>query len=138
MYVTKDDLIKRFGEREVVALAGNEDEVIDDTVVETALADAEELINSYVAVKYALPLSTVPAALKRICCDMARYFMYKEVIPEELEKTYERNLTFLKDIAKGVVTLGDPETGQNPEQAGDVIFSGSAVRHFSQNQLKGF
>ncbi len=38
----KDDLIKRFGEREVVALAGNEDEVIDDTVVETALADAEE------------------------------------------------------------------------------------------------
>ena len=69
---------------------------------------------------------------------MARYFMYKEVIPEELEKTYERNLTFLKDIAKGVVTLGDPETGQNPEQAGDVIFSGSPVRHFSQNQLKGF
>lgn len=122
MYATKDDLIKRFGEREVVALAGNEEEVIDDTVVETALADAEELINSYVAVKYALPLSTVPAALKRICCDMARYFMYKEVIPEELEKTYERNLTFLKDIAKGVVTLGDPETGQNPEQAGDVIF----------------
>ena len=51
MYVIKDDLIKRFGEREVVALAGNEDEVIDDTVVETALADAEELINSYVAVK---------------------------------------------------------------------------------------
>ena len=72
MYAIKDDLIKRFGEREIV---------------ETALADAEELINSYVAVKYALPLSTVPAALKRICCDMARYFMYKEVIPEELEKT---------------------------------------------------
>ena len=33
MYAIKDDLIKRFGEREVVALAGNEDEVIDDTVV---------------------------------------------------------------------------------------------------------
>ena len=94
MYANKEDLIKRFGEREITALAGNEDEVMDDTVVETALADAEELINSYVAVKYALPLSTVPAALKRICCDMARYFMYKEVIPEELEKTYERNLTF--------------------------------------------
>ncbi len=53
MYATKDDLIKRFGEREVVALAGNEEEVIDDTVVETALADAEELINSYVAVNCA-------------------------------------------------------------------------------------
>ena len=59
MYATKDDLIKRFGEREVVALAGNEEEVIDDTVVETALADAEELINSYVAVKYALDRKSV-------------------------------------------------------------------------------
>ena len=48
MYANKEDLIKRFGEREITALAGYEDEVIDDTVVETALADAEELINSYI------------------------------------------------------------------------------------------
>lgn len=138
MYASKEDLIKRFGEREIVALAGNEDGVIEDIVIETALTDAEELVNSYVAVKYALPLSTVPASLKRISCDLARYFMYKEVIPEELEKNYDRNLTFLKDIARGVVTLGDSLTGQTPEQADDVIFSGSADRLFSQNQLKGF
>lgn len=138
MYANKEDLIKRFGEREIVALASNDEEIIVDSVVDTALSDAEELINSYVAVKYALPLTTVPAALKRICCDFARYFMYKEVIPEEVEKTYERNLTFLKDIARGVVVLGDAETGQTPEQAGDVIYSGSADRLFSHKQLKGF
>ncbi len=138
MYADKEDLIKRFGEREIIALAGNEAEIIDNSVVETALSDAEDLINSYVSVKYALPLTTVPAALKRICCDFARYFMYKEVIPEELEKKYEQNLAFLKDIARGVVSLGDFSTGETPQQSGDVIFSGSSARLFSHKQLKGF
>ncbi len=138
MYANKEDLIKRFGEREIAALAGNDEGIIIDSVVETALTDAEELINSYVAVKYALPLTTIPAVLKRICCDMARYLLYKEVIPEELEKNYERNLTFLKDIAKGVVALGDSLSGETPQQASDVIFTDSAARLFSQKQLKGF
>lgn len=138
MYARKEDLIKRFGEREIVALAGNEDEVIEDTIINTALTDAEELVNSYVAVKYALPLSIVPASLKRICCELAHYFLYKEVIPDELEKTYEKNLAFLKDIARGVVILECSQSGQTPEQADEVIFSGSADRLFSQKQLKGF
>lgn len=138
MYAGKEDLITRFGEREIAAISSNDGETIDETIVATALSDAEDLINSYVAVKYALPLTTVPAALKRISCDFARYFMYKEVIPEELEKKYEQNLAFLKDIARGVVSLGDFSTGETPQQSGDVIFSGSSARLFSHKQLKGF
>ena len=60
MYAIKDDLIKRFGEREVVALAGNEDEVIDDTVVETALADAEELVTHAIHPYTRSLLSAIP------------------------------------------------------------------------------
>lgn len=138
MYAGKEDLITRFGEREIAAISSNDGETIDETVVATALSDAEDLINSYVSVKYALPLTTVPAALKRISCDFARYFMYKEVIPDELEKKYEQNLAFLKDIARGVVSLGDFSTGEPPQQSGDVIFSGSSARLFSHKQLKGF
>ncbi len=138
MYATTDDMIKRFGEAELQALTNPEGADIDQSAVETALNDADELINAYVAAKHALPLSVVPASLKRISCELARYFLYREVKPEELEKSYEKNLTFLKDIARGVVILECSESGQTPQQSDDVIFSGSSDRLFSHRQMKGF
>lgn len=138
MYATTDDMIKRFGTAELQALTNPEGTDIDQSAVETALNDANELINAYVAAKHALPLTVVPASLKRISCELARYFLYREVKPEELEKSYEKNLAFLKDIARGVVILECSESGQTPQQSDDVIFAGSSDRLFSFRQMKGF
>lgn len=138
MYATLDDMLKRFGINELTALAESAEGGVDEEKVNTAIKDAEELINAYVGAKHSLPLSVVPQSLKRICCDLARYFLYVEVKPEELEKTYEKDIAFLKDIARGVVVLENSETGTVPEQSDDVVYTGSSSRLFSHKQLKGF
>lgn len=138
MYATLDDMLKRFGKREIYALAELEEGVLDEEKINQALADGAELISSYIAAKHSLPLSVIPLSLKRICCDMARYFLYVEVKPEELEKTYEKNIAFLKDIAKGIVVLEDTTTGAKPKQSDEVVYNGSSARLFSHTQMKGF
>ncbi len=138
MYATIEDMLKRFGEAEINAIAGAEKGAIDEDKVKTALNDAEELINAYVGAKHSLPLSVVPQSLKRICCNLARYFLYVEVKPEELEKTYEKDIAFLKDIARGVVVLEHSETGTMPKQSDDVVYTGTSARLFSHKQMKGF
>ncbi len=138
MYATLEDLIDRFGEHELVSLCGNEDGVINQDTTEAALKDANELINSYLAAKYALPLSIAPSCLIRIAADLARYFLYTEVVPEAIEKQYEKDIAFLKDIAKGVVVLAVSQTGQNPQQSDEIVFHGSSPRLFSHKQMKGF
>lgn len=140
MYATTEELITRYGQDELLQLAcqADDESQIDDKVVKTALIDAYELINSYVAVKHALPLSVVPEVLKRINCELARYFLYKGVKPEDLEKTYEKNIRYLRDVAQGGVILEHSASGQAPTQADEVIFTGSSARLFSHHQMKGF
>ncbi len=138
MYATLEDMIARFGEEEMNSLCPSENGEINKETAVAALKDAEELINSYLAAKYALPLSVAPACLVRACANVARYLLYTEVIPEALEKQYEKDIAFLKDIARGVVVLSVAETGQSPSQADDVVYHGSAPRLFSHRQLKGF
>ncbi|MFY2646294.1 phage protein Gp36 family protein, partial [Achromobacter insuavis] len=44
--------------------------------VDRALADARNTIDSYIAGRYTLPLSSVPQVLIRIACELARYYLY--------------------------------------------------------------
>lgn len=139
MYVTTNDMIERFGKREIDDLAFSEvSNETDLTKVEVAIEDASELINSYVAAKHALPLSVVPASLKRICCDLARYFLYRSIKPEDVTKAYENSIYFLKDVAKGIVFLEDGKSGVSPKQADDVVYKGSSARLFSREKMEGF
>lgn len=138
MYATLQDLIDRGFEPELIALTGAEDGTINEKIVTEALIDASEHMDSYIAAKHALPLSTVPGSLKGVCCDIARYFLYKEGVPEELEKKYDKRIAYLRDISKGAVILENSETGQTPQQSDDVVFMGSSDRLFSHRQMKGF
>lgn len=140
MYATIEELIARYGQNEILQLACQSDDEsqIDAKAVEIALLDGAELINSYVAVKHALPLSVVPEVLKRINCELARYFLYKIGRTEELEKSYEKNIRYLRDVAQGGVILEHSASGQAPTQADEVIFTGSSARLFSHLQMKGF
>lgn len=140
MYATIDDMIDRFGVEEIEALAPSKDGngEVNTKEVEVALLDASDVINSYLAGKYALPLSIVPSQLKRICCLLARYNLYKSVKPDDIEKDYENSIYYLKDVAKGIVVFEHSATGAKPKQSDEVVFSGSARRDFSSSQMKGF
>ncbi|WP_336933190.1 DUF1320 domain-containing protein [Acinetobacter bereziniae] len=100
MYATEEDLIKRFG-NEVETLKS----MLPEGAIEEALQDATEEIDSYVAVKYSLPLPSIPSTLQRIACNIARYRLYFQQPTDEVENRYKAEIDFLKRIADGKAVL---------------------------------
>lgn len=115
MYATRNDLETRFGEGELQQLemmqtVGNS--------IEEALQDASEEIDSYIAVRYVLPLPSTPSTLKRIACNVARYRLYFQQPTEEIENRYKAEIDFLKRVADGKATLNilNPQNEVSEEQ----------------------
>ncbi|MEQ1254738.1 DUF1320 domain-containing protein [Acinetobacter radioresistens] len=102
MYATRADMEARFGVNEISNLKAMQ---TVENAIEQALQDAAEEIDSYVAVKYQLPLPEVPSTLKRIACNIARYRLYFQRPTEEVENRYKAEIDFLKRIADGKATL---------------------------------
>ncbi|ENW23341.1 phage gp36-like protein [Acinetobacter lwoffii] len=102
MYATEADLVARFGIHEMENL-----EVMQSTsdAVESALQDAAEEIDSYIAVRYELPLPSIPSTLKRVACNIARYRLYFQRPTEEIENRYKAEIDFLKRVADGKAIL---------------------------------
>jgi len=102
MYATRADMEVRFGVNEISNLKAMQ---TVENAIEQALQDAAEEIDSYVAVKYQLPLPEIPSTLKRIACNIARYRLYFQRPTEEVENRYKAEIDFLKRIADGKATL---------------------------------
>jgi phage gp36-like protein len=75
VYAQPSDMIARYPNRDLVQLT-NEDptqQVVDDSVLQQALADASAEIDGYLESRFTLPLSDAPAVLARLTCDIAMY-----------------------------------------------------------------
>ena len=110
------DLEKRYGERELIQLT-DQDGVgfVDTERLNEAIADADEEINGYLAdAGYALPLTSTPYRLKRHACAITRWFLYDEIVPDQVQKEYDKAIGWLERIVSGKVSLHDepePESG---------------------------
>jgi phage gp36-like protein len=102
MYATRNDLEVRFGEGELQQLESMQ--TVGNSI-EEALQDASEEIDSYIAVRYVLPLPSTPSTLKRIACNITRYRLYFQSPTEEIENRYKAEIDFLKRVADGKATL---------------------------------
>lgn len=115
MYANRADLEARFGEAEIANL-----EVMQSTpnAIDEALQDAAEEIDSYVAVKYQLPLPSVPSTLKRVACNIARYRLYFQQPTEEIENRYKAEIDYLKRVADGkaILNILDPQNQVSEEK----------------------
>jgi phage gp36-like protein len=114
-YADRQDMVDRFDEQELIDLTDRPDpatgattRAIVDTVLNQALADASADIDGALCGRYQLPLAVVPPVLKRLACDMARYYLYGKGVPEAVEKRYEGATKLLLAIATGKVGLGIP------------------------------
>lgn len=108
-YAQKQDMIDRFGETELIQLTDRAEPpvgLIDEAVMDRALEDADGDIDAALAVRYTLPLASVPKILKRAACDIARYYLYDDVPGEDIRKRYEDAKKLLLQLATGAVTLG--------------------------------
>lgn len=104
--------------------------------VDQALLDADNVINGYLARRYTVPVTNALPALQRFACDIARYFLYEDVVTENIENRYNAAVKFLKDVAKGDVNLGDPAAA--PAPTSDLPVMVSADVNFRRENSKGF
>jgi phage gp36-like protein len=79
MYCTEQDLIDRFGERELIQLT--DFDMIDEIgqiSIDQAIADIDGKIDGFLRSRYALPLVYVPQELIAVACDLTRYQLHRE------------------------------------------------------------
>lgn len=115
MYCTVDDLISRVGEKTIVNLTND---TTPATTVNTAIANeniaiADDLINSSLRNKYALPLPAVPTLVKQLSADITIYRLYcrrPQNVPDNYKKNYEVALQILKDLQSGAKVLDLPSS----------------------------
>lgn len=101
LYATRADLETRFNADEIAVL----EQTVGDGGIQRALQDATEEVDSYIAVRYALPLPSIPAPLKVAVCDIARFRLYKDRPTEEVKYRYEKSVEWLNRVGKGAAVL---------------------------------
>lgn len=109
-YTTEAELVKRFGEAEIIQLSDKSSlGVIDSDVVTAAISDADNEMNAYLGVIYELPLSVSPAIpmLEDISSDIARFRLHENRATQEVVYRYEKRIEFLQKVAAGKAILVD-------------------------------
>lgn len=128
-YSTLDDLKKILPEDTIIQLTNDEgaDEV-NVTYVTEAISLADGEIDGYIGGKYDVPLTSVPALIRRASGDIAVYIMYKrrvEEIPETRRTSYKDAIRLLEQIRDGK----QPLPSQTVE-SGDFAFGQVVSGHF--------
>jgi len=136
-YATQIDLVDRFGADELAQRTNRTDGLTIDTVVlERALTDADAEIDSYLAARYTLPLSSTPVVLNRLACDIARYRLYDDGTPATVRQRYEDAVSLLKRMANGDVQLAGMAAVAVAGVA--TVYHSFAPRQMSDENLRGF
>jgi len=138
-YATAADLDTYFGNAEVLIAADRDGSGAEDTgVVAGALLAATEEIDTFLAVRYDLPLAAVPGHLMRVACDIAMYHLSINgpSMTKAKEEKYEGRLSWLKMLAKGLVTLG-PEEAEVEVQDDVLLSTSSQTRLFTRTTMRG-
>jgi len=138
-YVTINDMVQRFGEVEMIQLTDRDAATgaVDVAVLDAVIADAQAEVDSYLSVRYALPLAVVPDILRSYTADVARYRLYDTEIPEIVKKRYDDALRFLRDVSARRASLDKDVNGVEAPVANGVKISAPA-RVFNGANLEGF
>lgn len=135
IYASLDDLKARIPPDELLEIADRDASgAVDGNVINAALADASEEIDSYLRSRYDLPLPTQPPVLVGVACTIARYRLHMHAKPEHVQADYDRAIATLRDYAKGVAALDIGGT-EAPADAGAVSVT-DARRVFSRESLR--
>ena len=162
IYAKWTDMVERFGERELIQLSDRDDTgEINSQVLTRALNDATAFVDGYLGRVYQLPLRgcakplavpggipeyVVPPVLKRLVCDLARYYLFTDVLDEKHEAV-RRQQSAVKDlaaIASGATQLACPWGGAAGEPLHadalqeDQVYHSFAPRQLDADALRGY
>lgn len=143
-YAVAQDMIDNFTEAELVELtnrAAPTATTIATDVLEQALAEAAAEMDAYIGARYDLAavqaLAPTPSNLVRLNCDIARYRLDADCTREPVIQRYEDAIKFLRDLVKGLVSLGlDDESATTT--GGAAPTRATPTRVFTQDTMRGF
>jgi phage gp36-like protein len=116
LYLTQAQLSERLKD-DLYIYADDGEGGLDAVLIENALQDASDKIDSYLAQAYSLPLPTVPRILERVCQDLTIYFLATgPAQSDEITERYRGHEKWLTLVAANKVSLGLP-VDQEPESS---------------------
>jgi len=134
-YCTKQNLIDRYSESELIQLTDRAAQgVIDDTVLDRCIADADGEIDGYLSPKYGAPLAVVPKAIERIACAITRYYLYDDNVTDQVATLYKDAIAFLKGVANGTISIGIDAVGAKPTKSSNTVQMESGGREFGRDK----
>ena len=142
IYVTRDDLLAVDGSLVWNMAIDKASGQLDKVKIETAIADADAEINSFLARRFHLPLKIkgIPRPLHRVAVSISLYWLSERdnQITDLIQRRYDDALKMLKEIASGARDLGLPKASR-PQEAdnGKIITVQDNARLFTRNTLRG-
>ncbi len=147
-YCAQSDILDQLDEDRLIQLTDDEDAgTADADIVTKAIADADAEIDSYCGTRYDLPFSPAPAIIRKLSVDVAIYNLYarRKGAPEDRQKRYDNAVRILRDISKGLISLGvdapsdDDDSGPETTTAkSDRIFSSGKSSDGSSGTLDNY
>ncbi|MBW2560794.1 MAG: DUF1320 domain-containing protein [Deltaproteobacteria bacterium] len=139
-YCTQDDLLEQIDVATLIQLTDDDKTgSVDESVITRACADADAEIDSYCGKRYSVPFTTVPPIVRKMAVDITIYNIYgrRRGAPNNREKRYDDQIRLLKDVARGLVSLGENDPDSTPASANTPHIT-SNPRIFSRTSLEGF
>jgi len=112
-YCTQADVATRIGDDRLVSLADHDDDGAADTdVVQGAIGSAEALMDSFLGLRYEVPLDPVPQAATTCAVNLTVYFLQlgRDSVTEDVREQYRADLEWLRTVAAGRARLNAEES----------------------------
>ncbi|AKU21877.1 gp436 family protein [Massilia sp. NR 4-1] len=123
-YATRLDMEQSFGADEIA----QRESALPAGAVDKALRDASAMIDGYLAGRYGIPLSVVPANLPPMAGAIARYYLLGDAATERARNDYKDAIAWLKDVQAGRVFLqAAAAPPSNSTAAGTVMMASSTA-----------
>lgn len=135
-YCIQADLEKLIPVDKLAELTTEVGDTPDAKVVADCIARADAEIDSYLGVRYRLPLSPVPPQVKSLSVDIALYHLYsrRSVAPPVRQQKYAAAVAFLRQVAAGQAVV-EGVNGEPPGAEREVRELTSATRLFRRDNL---
>lgn len=136
-YTTRAQLDNAFGASEVASLLDRDNDGSEDVgALAYAIANADALIDAYLASRYEVPLVEVPQLVAMISTDITRFLLWDDKAPAEVQKRYDERIKQLKDIQQGYLSLPSTVPASTTGLGGVEYVESDPV--FSMSSLEGF
>ncbi|WP_282094320.1 gp436 family protein [Epibacterium ulvae] len=142
-YAIQNDIVTLYSQDALFVADRDGDGTPDADAIARALDAATSEIDSYIGVRFALPLPEPDELLKQFCVDIALYRLAAsaDVQTEEHRTRYKDAIHHLKDVSRGAATLktglqsdGESSVGDRPRP----IVAAGPERQFTRAHMRGF